>query len=636
MNSPDHAPCDRLTPGKRIAILPALLLPALAAYLVVNGSEKYIDNPGLLLIANTIFTTVIPLLIATIAAQIHLANGTPGALCIGAGLVAFATGSLLAGIGKNLGYGANFVVTVYNGGVFSLALASFLSLVRRRPALLINREGNRPLKLILVYSAAACLILLVGAASQSGLLPTFFVQGQGATPLRQIVLLASITMLCSSAALSWTEFRRTGTAFPYWFSLGLFLVATGIVSIFFISTVGSSLNWIGRGAQYLGCIYLLAAVLAARKEALQSGTTLHEAVRRFFGDSEAGYRVLVENSPDIIARFDRDLRHTYISPAVQRLTGVGQEFFIGKTIYEVGLNQDNSNAMADAVGRAFDEGGEHNAQVKYTVHGNGKTYHCRFIPEMTADGRVVSVLGIGRDITEMKAGESALRESEDKFRKLFQANPSIVSITTLEEGRFIDVNDAFTETTGYSRDEVVGRTSFEIDLWADVHDRLSMGRILAEHGSMRNFETVIKTRSGRKKTLLVSAEAVDLSGRRCIVAACSDITERKLIQAEREQLFSRLAAERQRLDTILRVLPLGVLIAEAPSGRITYANEYAISLFGAQYPRNGIDDYIEQWQPRHPGGRLFAFDEIPMVQALGSGRSSSSRPTGPRTNSWPT
>jgi PAS domain S-box-containing protein len=617
MNSLDHAPYARLTFGKRLAILPAVLLPAVVVHLIVSGSEEYVDNPGVLLIANTIFTTLIPLLVATIAAQIHLTSGTPGALCMGSGLVAFATGSLLAGIGKNLGYGANFAVTVYNIGVFALALTSFLSLARHGHFRWLARAGTRPmLKLVLAFAGAAGLVLLAGAASRAGILPTFFIQGQGATPLRQIVLLASITLLCSSAALSWTEHRRTGSSFPFWFSLGMVLVAIGVVCIFFISTVGSSLNWVGRGAQYLGCIYLLAAVLTARREAITGGTSLHDAIKRFFGDSEAGYRMLVENSPDIIARFDRSLRHTYISPAVHRLTGLGQEHFIGKTIHEVGLEKTNAQKMAAAVGRAFEDGTEQVVEIASGVHGGSRTYHCRYMPEIDGSGRVASVLGIGRDITEMKAGESALRESEDKFRKLFKANPSIVSISTLEDGRYIDVNDAFTEATGYSRYELVGKTSVEIDFWVDVHERLNMIRLLKEHGTFKDFETVIRTKSGRRKTLLISADAVVLEGTRCIVAASSDITERKAIQAEREQLLTHLAAERQRLDTILRFLPLGVLIAEAPTGRMKYANEYAQQLFGAQYPRNGIDSYIEQWQPRHPGGRLFDFDEIPMVQAL--------------------
>lgn len=83
-----------------------------------------------------------------------------------------------------------------------------------------------------------------------------------------------------------------------------------------------------------------------------------------------------------------------------------------------------------------------------------------------------------------------------------------------------------------------------------------------------------------------------------------------------EQTSRRIALEHQRLDTLLSRLPAGVMVIEAPTGKIRYANDFAVQLFGEDYPREGIETYLEQWAPYHPDDRPFELDEIPAVRAL--------------------
>ena len=76
--------------------------------------------------------------------------------------------------------------------------------------------------------------------------------------------------------------------------------------------------------------------------------------------------------------------------------------------------------------------------------------------------------------------DKALKESEEKFSKAFRSSPIAIVVLTLEEGKFVEVNDSFTELTGYSRDEIIGETAEGINIWADIKDREEMRRILTK------------------------------------------------------------------------------------------------------------------------------------------------------------
>ena len=136
------------------------------------------------------------------------------------------------------------------------------------------------------------------------------------------------------------------------------------------------------------------------------------------------------------------------------------------------------------------------------------------------------------DITERKRATMALQISEEKFSKIFNATPALIGISTLREHRFIDVNQEFLQTLGYQREEIIGKTSHELRLWADESDRARMIRTMEEQGSIRNLETRFKGKTGQTLTGLFSAELIDLDEERHILSIVRDITERKQLEAE--------------------------------------------------------------------------------------------------------
>jgi PAS domain S-box-containing protein len=148
------------------------------------------------------------------------------------------------------------------------------------------------------------------------------------------------------------------------------------------------------------------------------------------------------------------------------------------------------------------------------------------ISQIEVDGEKFYTV-ILRDVTQRRLAEQVLRESEERFGKAFRANPQPMSLTTVAEGRYVDVNDSFLAMSGYTRDEVIGHTSLELKVWDAAKTRSDFVQHLSEQGSAVNVETRFHTKDGSQRVLLSSAESLDIAGEKCLLMASSDITERK-------------------------------------------------------------------------------------------------------------
>lgn len=160
--------------------------------------------------------------------------------------------------------------------------------------------------------------------------------------------------------------------------------------------------------------------------------------------------------------------------------------------------------------------------------------------ERNADDKPLKVRGIAQDITERKAAEEALKESEDKFSKAFHANPEIMAISTLDDGRYIDVNESFINVIGYSQEEAIGHTGIELGIYVNPEDRLQIIEELKTDLHIRNKEIEIQRRSGEIRDMLFSAEVIEFGGRRCMLSMVSDITDRKHTEQELRRYGKRI------------------------------------------------------------------------------------------------
>jgi PAS domain S-box-containing protein len=126
----------------------------------------------------------------------------------------------------------------------------------------------------------------------------------------------------------------------------------------------------------------------------------------------------------------------------------------------------------------------------------------------------------------------ALRETEARFSKAFRASPVSLSIARLDNGRFVEVNDAMLIGLGYERHDVVGRNSIELRLWDDPKQREQLMRDLHESGFAQNREVVMRTKAGEAIIVLLSAEIIEINYEKHILAVSLDITARKRAEVE--------------------------------------------------------------------------------------------------------
>jgi two-component system, cell cycle sensor histidine kinase and response regulator CckA len=246
------------------------------------------------------------------------------------------------------------------------------------------------------------------------------------------------------------------------------------------------------------------------------------------------YRVLIDNSPDLFYRTDLSGRITYVSPSVYRLSGYTPEEAIGmkmaEEVYLIPEERMTFLAKLQKKGHVSN----YQAQLKRK---DGSIWwaatNAHFYKD--TDGKIIGVEGITRDISEIKAAEKAVRESEERFRLAFQTSPDSVNINRAEDGLFIDINEGFTKIMGYTGEDVVGKTSLSLNIWKNPEDRRRLVDRLTQSGYVENLEAEFVTKGGNVIVGLMSARFLKINGENVILSIARDITERKRIEQQLRQ-----------------------------------------------------------------------------------------------------
>lgn len=168
----------------------------------------------------------------------------------------------------------------------------------------------------------------------------------------------------------------------------------------------------------------------------------------------------------------------------------------------------------------------------------------RFNPIRTGTGAIVGVTIFGRDITERKRAEEAIRESQELFLKAFRSNPGAMVISRLADGLLMDFNASYEQMFEYTREELVGKTSTSVNIIAPEARHVIIEKLQAD-GYVHSYETTFRTKSGKLIHALFSIEKIELAGEQCMLTVIYDITERKLAEERlrNSEEFVRLAYE---------------------------------------------------------------------------------------------
>jgi PAS domain S-box-containing protein len=149
-----------------------------------------------------------------------------------------------------------------------------------------------------------------------------------------------------------------------------------------------------------------------------------------------------------------------------------------------------------------------------------------------------------------------IREAKEHFEVIFNTSPDSVLITRLSDGYYTDMNEGFTALTGYTREEGIGKTSLDLNIWYNPADRQKFVSLLAEKGSLDNMEAVFRCKDGSRLTGLVSAKLITLGGVPHMISVTRDVTDHKAADEEREKLVLELKKALSQVKALSGLLPI--------------------------------------------------------------------------------
>ncbi|MDT2022112.1 helix-turn-helix transcriptional regulator [Methylocella sp. CPCC 101449] len=248
--------------------------------------------------------------------------------------------------------------------------------------------------------------------------------------------------------------------------------------------------------------------------------TAEERFEKTFGTNPA---------PAIICRL-ADLRYVKVNQGFLEMLGYARDDVIGRSVYEIDVLE--NAATKDTAIAALRDGRtipQTEASIRLPAGGSKLVIVAGQPIEI---GEEACMLFTFMDLEPRRKAEEALRQSEERFARSFRLTPVPTVLTAHDGLRILDANDAFFSVFGFVEEEVIGKTLPEVPLWTSETSRHSLERDIDKSGSLRNVETQTLTKHEEILDCLVSAEAVTIQGRECVLIVFQDITERKQTEVE--------------------------------------------------------------------------------------------------------
>jgi PAS domain S-box-containing protein len=262
-------------------------------------------------------------------------------------------------------------------------------------------------------------------------------------------------------------------------------------------------------------------------------------------ESEDRYRDLVEHSSDLICTHDLDGILLSVNEPPLRILGYSRDELLNKPLRDFVTPE--AKPHCDAYLAQIQKDGFAKGLLPVLTK-SGEKRLWEFENSLRKNGVNPPIIrGVAHDVTEQKRAEAALRRSEEKFAKAFRSSPAEMLITTLAEGRIVDANETFERNLGYCREELIGRTTLELGLWAEPAQRAAIVEEIRKNGRVVNREIWNRTKSGEMGYKLYSVELIQIGKEPCLLSVSEDITERKRIQ-ENLMRSEAFLAEGQRLS----------------------------------------------------------------------------------------
>jgi PAS domain S-box-containing protein len=290
--------------------------------------------------------------------------------------------------------------------------------------------------------------------------------------------------------------------------------------------------------------------------------------------SEERYRMLADNMTDTVWLMDMNLKNVYISPSVTKTRGYTLE-----ELNELPLDQQLTSESLSTAMRLLSEflSPERLSQLDqpitvgaelefYKKDGSRIWSDNSFVLIRDSEGVPVHILGTSHDITERKEAELALRESEEKFAKVFHDAPVWIAITDIQTAVYLDVNEEALRVSGFSREEVIGRTASELG-WIGQESRERLLQEIREQKRITELEMEFHAKDGRLLYGLINGDQIVIGGKPCLLTITIDITARKIMEKEKQKAEARLRT----LSAAIEQSPVTTVITDL-AGNIVFVN----------------------------------------------------------------
>jgi PAS domain S-box-containing protein len=238
-----------------------------------------------------------------------------------------------------------------------------------------------------------------------------------------------------------------------------------------------------------------------------------------------------ENINDAVVITSLDEKVLEWNPSAEMMFGYSKQEIANKVIYDLLPYSDALTEEVDKLAYANADKVLQEFDFKTQSGQNGIAEVMGVIMKDRA-GETVGILRVMRDITQKKLSEKNLKESEERFSKVFQANPTAIAISHFGTGKFIDINQSFTRLTGYEKHEVLGNTAVDLSLWKESKSREQVTSSLARGNTVYNVATEIITKDGRIRYALSSFERIMIGEDYFTVTMMTDVTEQKNAEIE--------------------------------------------------------------------------------------------------------
>lgn len=265
------------------------------------------------------------------------------------------------------------------------------------------------------------------------------------------------------------------------------------------------------------------------------------------------YASVFENGLDVVWLLGLDLKMLYLSPSTERLFGYSlrereelgiEQLFTAETIHRI------RKLIADTR-EIYEKTGRNESRIVEVEgrHKDGHLIHLEVAARFFIDdsGKIIGIQGSSRDITDRKKAETKLRESEEKFKAAFYTSPDAVNINKLD-GEYVEINSGFTKLMGYTEEDVIGKKSTELNIWARAEDRKAFVKELTASGIVESMEFLFKAKDGSLIPALMSATIITLNDTDCILSVTKQIADRKRMEEKLIEAKEK-AEESNRLKT---------------------------------------------------------------------------------------